>query len=119
MQTLHRIKALAAYEGARLVLKQDMSYPSYMLLKEAARGVLSYILEDSFGKEISDKTKLSRLLDFVDSEAIGEEDMQTLQLLVEAEQDGLAHIMTMDIETLNKIKKTIKKLIGTYLKEAV
>lgn len=46
MKTMHRTKALAAYEGARLTLNNNMSYPTYMLLKEAVRGVLSYMAED-------------------------------------------------------------------------
>lgn len=119
MRSLHRTKALAAYGGARLTLKNDQAYPSYMLLKEAARGVLSYILEDSFDKDISEKTKLSRLIELLDSEAIGTEDMENLNKLVEAEQGGLEHILTMDIDELYTIKKTVKRLIAKYLREPV
>lgn len=43
MKSLHRTKALTAYEAARMALKNDMAYPAYMMLKEAARGTLAYI----------------------------------------------------------------------------
>lgn len=119
MKSLHRAKALAAYEGARLVLKQEMSYPAYMLLKEAARGLLSYIVEDSFDKEISEKTKLSRLLEFVDVETFKAEDIENIKELIKAENLGLEEILSMDLDKLKSIKKTIKGLIADYLREPV
>lgn len=119
MKVLHRTKALAAYEGARIVLKNDMAYPSYMLLKEAARGVLSYMAEDIMEQDISEKTKLSRLLDFVNTDNISKEDMDNIQKLIDAENKGLDRILSMDLNELYTIKRTIKGLIAEYLKEPI
>lgn len=119
MKSLHRTKALAAYEGARLVLKNNMAYPAYMLLKEAARGVLSYMAEDTFDKDISDKTKLARLLEFLDTETIKKEDIDNIQKLIDAENSGLQSILAINLDELYSIKKTIKGLIGNYMKEHV
>lgn len=119
MKSLHRTKALAAYEGARMALKNDMTYPAYMMLKESARGVLSYIVEDKLGKDISEKTKLARLLELMDENILEAYDIYTLYKLVDAENNGLEYILTMDIEVLKGIKKTIKNLIATFLNERV
>lgn len=119
MKALHRTKALAAYEGARLTLKNNLAYPSYMLLKEAARGVLSYMVEDSFEQDISEKTKLSRLLDFVNIETLSEEDVSNITKLIEAENAGLCKILSMDISELSDIKHSIKGLIAKYMKEPI
>lgn len=119
MKSLHRIKAISAYKGARTSIKQEENYPAYMLLKEAARGLMSYIVEDAFDIEISEKTKLSRLLDWVTPTYISEEDRANIQKLVDAENGGLQDILTMSTEDLKMIKKTIKTNIATYLKEPV
>lgn len=119
MKALHRTKTLAAYEGARLVLKNDMAYPAYMLLKEAARGVLSYMVEDSFEQDISEKTKLSRLLDFVNIETLTTEDVNNINKLITAENAGLDTILSMSVEELKEIKHTIKGLIAKYMKEPI
>lgn len=119
MRSLHRAKALAAYDGARLTLKNDMSYPAYMLLKEAARGVLSYVAEDVLDTEISDKTKLERLLEFLNDDLINSEDRKNIEKLIVAEKSGLTGILTISTDELVSIKKTVKHLIATYLKEPV
>lgn len=118
MKALHRTKALAAYEGARMAMQNDMSYPAYMLLKEAARGVLSYMSEDSMEIDISEKTKLSRLLEFTRGE-ISTEDTEAIQNLIDAESQGLERILSIPMEDLREVKKVIKMLIGEYLKEPV
>ena len=117
MKSLHRAKAISAYEGARLVLKNEQVYPSYMLLKEAARGVLSYIAEDCLDTEICEKTKLDRLLEFMKDGVISDEDARCINLLIDAERGGLQKIITMDLNDLKSIKKSIKKLISTCLGE--
>ena len=119
MKLLHRSKALAAYEGARLAIKNNMSYPAYMMLKEAARGVLSYMVEDAFDKDISEKTKLQRLLEFLDVDAIKPETVEAINILIEAEDGGLTSILSLDKDDLNKVKREIKQLIIKYLKEPV
>lgn len=119
MKTMHRTKALAAYEGARLTLNNNMSYPTYMLLKEAVRGVLSYMAEDFLNIDIDEKTKLTRLVDLVNSEDINSDDNESIQALIDAEKRGLEHLLSMGIDTLRKIKKSAKHLIATYLKEPV
>ena len=116
MKVLHRAKALAAYDGANLALKQGLTYPSYMLLKESVRGTLSYIIEDSEEREIADKTKLCKLIDWVDDNLVSSKDKQKLMELVEAESGGLEKITSMDIEELKEIKTVTKKLIGTNLR---
>lgn len=119
MKMLHRTKALAAYDGARITLKSEMPYPSYMMLKEAARGILAYLAEDSLDKEISDKTKLARLLEIIDTEMLTEDQIEAVNMLIEAEGRGLVGILSISIDDLKKIKKSIKKLIITYFKEPV
>lgn len=119
MKSLHRTKALSAYEAARLALKNDMSYPAYMLLKEAARGTLAYIVEDSQNREISEKTKLQKLLDWVDESALPTMGYENITYLINAESKGLSDILTLPLDDLKKVKKTIKKMIGEHLKQNV
>lgn len=119
MKSLHRTKALSAYEAARLVLKENMSYPAYMMLKEAARGTLAYIVEDSQGREISEKTKLQKLLDWVDDSALPPDGYEEISYLIEAESKGLEDILALPIDKLKKVKKVIKKMIGEHLKQSV
>lgn len=119
MKSLHRIKAIAAYNGAREVLKKEMAYPAYMMLKESARGILSYIVEDSYDKEISDKTKLSRLLDLINEELLTTEQIESIRYLVGVEKQGLEGILTIPTTDLIKIKRALKELIINYLKEPV
>ena len=117
MKSLHRVKALAAYDGAREVLKKGMTYPGYMLIKEAARGVLSYIAEDTLGIDISEKTKLERLLEFMHEETLSPEEIEAMQNLIEAEHHGLEYILAMDIEKLLECKKVVKRLTADVLHE--
>lgn len=115
MKSLHRTKAIAAYEGAREVLKKEMAYPTYVLLKEAVRGTLAYIVEDTENYDISEKTKLHKLIYLVRETIVSESDKEKLRLLVEAEREGLGAITSMEIEKLAEIKVITKKLIGTHL----
>ena len=119
MKYLHRVKTLSAYEGARVCLKNELTYPSYMMLKEAARGVLSYVAEDVLDRDISDKTKLDRLVEFMEEGLVSSEDMVNIQKLISAENEGLQGILSIELDDLMKIKKSIKKLIVTYIKEPV
>ena len=119
MKSLHRTKSLAAYAGARITLKEGLPYPSYMLLKEAARGVLSYIAEDVMEHDISEKTKLSRLLELIDIENFDEKVIKDIEKLVEAENRGLNAILTMEVDELIQIKRSIKSLIADHLKEPI
>ena len=119
MKSLHRAKAISAYNGARITLKNEMSYPSYMLLKEAARGVMSYMIEDSMDKEISDKTKLSRLLEMMEPGLMTDEQINWVNNLIQAEEAGLEGVLSMEINILIEIKRAIKRLIIDYLKEPI
>lgn len=118
MKSMHRIKALASYEGARITLKEGMAYPSYMLLKEAARGVLAYIAENGMESNISEKMKLRRVLDLVDH-LIEPDEVEAVNKLIEIEHRDFKDILAVDIEELRGIKKAIKKMIGTHLNERV
>lgn len=119
MKSLHRAKAISAYNGARITLKENMSYPAYMLLKEAARGIMSYMVEDSLDKEISDKTKLTRLLEMMNVDLMTDEQVESVKVLIDAEESGLSGVLSMDIDELNDIRKSIKKLIIEYFKEPI
>lgn len=119
MKSLHRTKALAAYDGARLTLNNNMAYPTYMLLKESARGILSYIAEEKFGYTISDKTKLSRLIEFLDEETINIIDLKNIQKLIDVESNGLQAIISINTDDLEDIKRTLKGLIIYWFREPV
>ncbi len=119
MRSLHRSKAIAAYNCARTAIKNNESYPAYILLKEAARGALSFIIEDAFDEEISDKTKIRKLIDWADDVVLTDEDRETLNILDTAERGGLQALLSMDINDLKKIKRVVKGLIANYLKEPV
>lgn len=115
MKSLHRTKALAAYEGAREVLKEEMVYPGYILLKESVRGTLAYIIEDTENFDISEKTKLHKLIYLVRETLVSEEEKEKLSVLVNAEREGLGAIVAMDLDKLLEVKTILKKLIGTHL----
>lgn len=117
MKSLHRTKALAAYEGANITIKNGMVYPGYMMLKEAARGSLAYIAEDAFSCDFSDKTKLHKLLNMMNDDLVSPEDQENIHKLVEIESSGLAGILALQIDDIEPIRKTVKKLIATYMSE--
>lgn len=117
MKTLHRVKALAAYDGASLVIKAGQVYPGYILLKEAVRGILAYILEDTMGHEINEKTKLIRLLDLMPDTIIEDKQKEKICELIKAESKGLSAITSMDLDKLEEIRVIIKKLIYIHLNE--
>lgn len=119
MKSLHRVKTLAAYDGARLLIKNEMCYPAYMMLKESARGVLSYIVEDWFDKEISEKMKLTRLVEFVTPDMVGESNLDGIKSLIDLENGGIEAILSVDIQTLLKVKASVKNLIADYMKEPI
>lgn len=118
MKSMHRIKALTSYDGARLTLKADMAYPSYMLLKEAARGILAYIAENDFESDISEKMKLRRLLDLVDHLILPDE-IKAVEKLIEIESKDFKDILSVDINELRNVKKQLKVMIWAYLGERV
>lgn len=115
MKSLHRSKAIEAYEGARLVLKKGLVYPGYVLLKEATRSVLAYINEDVQGKEYSEKTKMRTLLEEVPAELEKLTDLSVFDIFVEMDTAGLGAILTLDIVELEKIRKVLKKTMGIYM----
>lgn len=119
MKYMHRTKTLAAYDGARICLKNNMGYPAYMLLKEAARGVLSYIVEDKFDKDISEKMKLKSLMSFIDSDMVDQEDIDKFNSLIELEEAGLEAILGASVEELIDVKRSIKHVIAEYMKEPI
>lgn len=119
MKSLHRIKALETYNGARIMLKQGLVYPSYMLLKEATRSTLAYINEDIQDKNYSEKTKLRTLIDESPAQLSQDIDLSVFDVFVDMDREGLAAILALDIETLKRVKSVLKRLIGMYLNEHV
>lgn len=115
MKTLHRIKAIETYNGGRLVLKEGLIYPSYMLLKEATRSTLAYINEDIQGKEYSEKTKMRTLLNDLPTKVVETFNIDTFDIFVEMDSEGLESILSIEMDTLKDIKRVLKKLMGLYL----
>lgn len=115
MKTLHRIKAIEAYNGGRLVLKEGLVYPSYVLLKEATRSTLAYINEDIQDKEYSEKTKMRTLLNDLPTKVVEDFNIDTFEIFVEMDSEGLESILSIEVETLKDIKRVLKKLMGLYL----
>ena len=114
-KTLHRIKAIEAYKGGRLVLKDELVYSSYMLFKEATRSTLAYINEDIQGKEYSAKTKMRTLLTDLPPKVVEGFDMEIFNIFVDMDSEGLGSILSIEVETLKEIKRVLKKLMGLYL----
>lgn len=119
MKIEHRAKALEAYNGARVVLKEGLVYPSYVLLKEASRAMLAYIAEDKMDKDFSEKTKLKNLMELMTEDLVPINHMEKLQVILDAEQSGLSTILQIDIEELKEVKSSLKQIIGMYLSEHV
>lgn len=119
MKVEHRAKALEAYNGARVVLKEGLVYPSYVLLKEASRAMLAYIAEDKMDKDFSEKTKLKNLMELMTEDLVPSNHMEKLQVILDAEQSGLSTILQIDLNELKDIKSSLKQLIGMYLSEHV
>lgn len=117
MKSLHRCKAIDTYKAARITLKEDLVYSSYMLLKESTRSTLAYINEDLQGKEYSEKTKMRKLLDDVPAQLTQDVNLEMFNLFVDMDSEGLQGILAIDINELKKIKKALKKIIGIYLNE--
>jgi hypothetical protein len=117
MKHLHRSKAIENYEGARLAIKEGLSYPSYILLKESLRATLAYINEDLFNKEYSTKTNLKLLLSQTPLELARNVDTSVFEEILRLEKSGLQTILTTSREDFGKIKKSLKKVIGLYLNE--
>ena len=115
MKSLHRMKALESYRGARILLKEELVYPSYVMLKEATRSTLAYINEDLQGKEYSEKTKMRTLMEDAPAVLIEDIDMDIFNIFVEMDKAGLDAILALDIKELKKIRRTLKIIMGTYL----
>lgn len=115
MKSLHRVKALESYRAARTLLKEDLVYPSYVMLKEATRSTLAYINEDIQGKEYSEKTKMRTLLDDAPAVLIQNVDMDMFNIFVDMDKAGLGAIFALDIGELKKIRRILKKIMGIYL----
>lgn len=119
MKSLHRCKAIDTYKAARISLKENLVYSSYMLLKESTRSALAYINEDIQGKEYSEKTKMRKLLDDVPTQLTQDVNLDMFNIFVEMDNAGLEGIFSIDINVLKDIKKALKKIIGIYLDEKV
>ena len=115
MKNLHRSKALESYAAARLMLKEGLVYPSYVMLKEATRSMLAYINEDANDKEYSEKTKMRTLLDDTPAQLLPNVDMSIFELFVDMEKEGLSSILSLPMEKLLEIKKVLKKTMGVCL----
>ena len=115
MKYLHRMKALESYRAARILLKEDQVYPSYVMLKEATRSTLAYINEDLQGKDYSEKTKMRTLLEDAPAVLIQNVDMDIFNIFIEMDKKGLDGIMAIEIDELKKIRRTLKKIMGVYL----
>ena len=115
MKYLHRMKALESYRAARILLKEDLVYPSYVMLKEATRSTLAYINEDLQGKDYSEKTKMRTLLEDAPTVLIQNVDMDIFNIFIEMDKKGLDGIMAIEIDELKKIRRTLKKIMGVYL----
>lgn len=115
MKYLHRMKALESYRAARILLKEDLVYPSYVMLKEATRSTLAYINEDVQGKDYSEKTKMRTLLEDAPAVLIQNVDMNIFNIFIEMDKKGLDGIMAIEIDELKKIRRTLKKIMGVYL----
>lgn len=115
MKYLHRMKALESYRAARILLKEDLVYPSYVMLKEATRSTLAYINEDLQGKDYSEKTKMRTLLEDAPAVLIQNVDMNIFNIFIEMDKKGLDGIMAIEIDELKKIRRTLKKIMGVYL----
>lgn len=115
MKYLHRMKALESYRAARILLKEDLVYPSYVMLKEATRSTLAYINEDVQGKDYSEKTKMRTLLEDAPAVLIQNVDMDIFNIFIEMDKKGLDGIMAIEIDELKKIRRTLKKIMGVYL----
>jgi len=115
MKNLHRSKALESYAAARLMLKEGLVYPSYVMLKEATRSMLAYINEDANDKEYSEKTKMRTLLDDTPAQLVPNVDMSIFELFVDMEKEGLSSILSLPMEKLLEIKKVLKKTMGVCL----
>lgn len=115
MKSLHRIKALESYRGARLLLKEGLVYPSYVMLKEATRSTLAYINEDVQDKEYSEKTKMKTLLNDMPIDLMQNVNMSIFNIFVDMDTEGLGAILALDIEELKNIRKVLKKIMGIYL----
>lgn len=119
MKSMHRTKTIAAYDGARLALKNNMAYPAYILLKEATRGVLAYIIEDRMDKDISEKMKLKSLLSFIDDTMVSADDIVNIEKLISIEASGIEGILSANIDDLIEIKRSIKHIISEYMHEPI
>lgn len=115
MKYLHRMKALESYRAARILLKEDLVYPSYVMLKEATRSTLAYINEDVQGKDYSEKTKMRTLLEDAPAVLIQNVDMDIFNIFIEMDKKGLDGIMAIEIDELKKIRRNLKKIMGVYL----
>jgi hypothetical protein len=109
------MKALESYRAARILLKEDLVYPSYVMLKEATRSTLAYINEDLQGKDYSEKTKMRTLLEDAPAVLIQNVDMDIFNIFIEMDKKGLDGIMAIEIDELKKIRRTLKKIMGVYL----
>lgn len=114
-KSLHKLKAIESFKTATFALEEGYMYPAYTMLKESARGALSYINEDLQDRTYDTKTNLKSLLEASPRELIVKYDIDKLNVFNEKDAEGLLSINSMDIEELKEIRKLIKDLITTYI----
>ena len=120
MKIHHRVKSIDTYKGARIAINENLTYSSYMLIKESLRATLAYIAEDMFDWELSNKTNLTYLIGlFNDTDVLSIDDADALEKLLIAEKNGITAIIAMDIDDIKAVKKVVKRLIADYIKEPI
>lgn len=111
---LHRSKALASYQAARVLLHQEgMEYPAYVMLKEGVRATLAYVCESAYDKVYEEKSRLKNLLEAVPEGVLEPEWKEGFEYLLTLEQKGLSAIMSEDIAKLKEIKRYLKRLCNS------
>lgn len=86
-------------------------------LKESLRATLAYIQEDLTDKEYSEKTKLKSLIMSTPELLTPETHLETFDIILEMEEQGLETIMSTEIKVLEDVRKSLKKIISVYLGE--
>ncbi len=114
-KSLHKLKAVESFRTASYAIKEGYMYPGYTMLKEAARGALSYINEDLQNKTYDTKTNMKTLLQATPKELLMKYDIKKLEIFNEKDKEGLLSINSMDIKELEEVRKLVKDLITTYI----
>lgn len=117
MQSIRRTTAIVTYDAARLLLKEGNTYGGFLMLKEAVRASLAYILEDITQQEYSDRTRLSTLFERLPENLTEGVTLDDFRKVKEIEKKGIEGILNMGIEEMESIRKALKQINGVYLGE--